>query len=196
MKSIKRFSLLTFLLLSVLPVRAQEHPFRGGLRMAYHVPTKKASRENVDAFIGGGGELGVSFSQRFDFLASVEFVQGRNPNDYAVYDRQGTILDWGPLSEAALSGLLSLRYRLWSRSTPYFGLGLGGSRLSWTIARYRETANAPLGEVFAGYELATSERFRLNLDLRFRSLKADVDWGGVPNDLSGVQISAGSHYTW
>jgi len=100
------------------------------------------------------------------------------------------------MTESALSGLVSLRHRLWDRSTPYFGLGAGGSRLAWKIGGSRESASGPLAELFAGYEFATSEHFRLDLDLRFRSQKADVDWGGVPSNLSGFVFSAGTYYAW
>jgi opacity protein-like surface antigen len=182
--------------LSILPARAQDRPFRAGLRMAIQVPTKKASREEMDSFIGGGGDLGLSLRKHLDLLGGVEYIQGRNQNLFAVYDRQGNILGTGVLTESAFSCLLTVRWRLWDKSTPYFGLGAGGSRLTWKVAGFKENANAPLLEAFAGYELATSEHFRLDFDLRFRSQKADVDWGGVPNDVSGIQFSVGSHYNW
>jgi opacity protein-like surface antigen len=190
------FSLLGFLLFSILPGRAQELPFRAGLRMAIQVPAKKASRENVDSFLGGGAEAGYAFGKHFELDGGVEYLQGGGKTLFAVYDQQGTILDWGQLTESALSGLVSLRYRLWDQGTPYFGLGAGGSRLTWKIEGYKESANGPLLELFAGYEFAHSEHFRLDLDLRFRSQKADVDWGGVPSDLSGFAFSAGTYYAW
>jgi len=193
-----RLAVFLFLSLSfsILPARAQDRPFRAGLRMAIQVPTKKASREGMDSFIGGGGDFGFSLREHLDLLGGVEYVQGRNQNRFAVTDRGGNILDTGVLTESVLSGLFSARWRLWDKATPYFGLGAGGSNLTWKIAGFKENANAPLVELFAGYELATSEHFRLDLDLRFRSQKADVDWGGVPNDVSGIQFSAGSHYNW
>lgn len=196
MKYRQLFSLLGFLLLAPFPGWAQDQSLRAGLRMAIQVPAKKASRENVDSFIGGGAEAGYAFGKHLELTGGVEYLQGSGKTLFAVYDQQGTILDWGQLTESALSGLVSLRYRLWDRGTPYFGLGAGGSRLAWKIEGYKESANAPLLELFAGYEFAHSEHFRLDLDLRFRSQKADVDWGGVPNDLTGFAFSAGTYYAW
>jgi opacity protein-like surface antigen len=189
---------LTFLLLTLtaLTAFAGELPFRAGIRMAFQVPTKKASREGMDSFIGGGGDIGLSVMKHLDLSAGVEYIQGRNDNTFAVYDQQGNILDSGVLNESALSGLLSLRWCLWDKATPYFGVGAGGSRLTWKVVGFRENANAPVMEALAGYEFATSEHFRLDLDLRFRSQRADVDWGGVPNDISGIQFSVGSRYNW
>jgi opacity protein-like surface antigen len=193
-----RLAVFLFLSLSfsILPAPAQDHPFRAGFRMAIQMPTKKASRDGMDSFIGGGGDFGLSFMKHLDLLGGVEYVQGRNQNLFAVYDRQGNVLGSGVLTESAFSGLLTARWRLWDKATPYLGLGAGGSRLTWKIAGFKENANAPLLEAFAGYEFATSEHFRLDLDLRLRSQKADVDWGGVPNDVSGIQFSVGSHYNW
>ena len=193
-----RLAVFFFLSLSfsILPARAQDLPFVAGIRMAIQVPSKKVSREGVDSYIGGGGDIGLSLQKHLDLLGGVEYIQGRNQNTFAVYDRQGNILDTGFLSESALSGFFSLRWRLWNKTTPFFGAGVGGSRLTWKVSDYKESANAPLFEAFSGYEFATSEHFRLDLELRFRSQKADVDWGGVPNDLTGFQFSVGSHYNW
>jgi len=189
---------LTILLLTLTAPTAiaGEFPLQAGIRMAFQVPAKKASREGMDSFIGGGGDIGLAVMKHLDLSAGAEYIQGRNDNTFAVYDQQGTILDVGILNESALSGLLSLRWCLRDNATPYFGVGAGGSRLTWKVAGFREHANAPVMEALAGYEFATSEHFRLDLDLRYRSQKADVDWGGVPNDISGIQFSVGSRYNW
>lgn len=184
------------IMLMTLPAVAEEIPLMAGIRMAFQVPTKKASREGMESFIGGGADLGLSFKKHLDLTGEVEYIHGRNDNTFAVYDPQGNILDSGVLNESAFSGLFSLRWRLWNAATPYVGLGAGGSRLTWTVAGYKESANAPVMEALTGYEFASSEHFRLDLDLRFRSQRADVDWGGVPNDISGIQFSVESHYNW
>jgi opacity protein-like surface antigen len=189
---------LAFLLftLPALTAFAGDVPFRAGIRMAFQVPAKKASREGIDSFIGGGGDIGLSLIKHLDLWGGVEYVQGQNDNTFAVSDPQGNILDAGVLNESALSGLFSMRWCLRDKATPYFGVGAGGSRLTWKVAGYKEAANAPIMEAFAGYEFTTSEHIRLDLELRFRSQRADVDWGGVPNDISGIQFSVGTHYNW
>jgi len=192
----KLCGILGLLLSASLSGWAQDLPFVAGIRMAVQVPSTKASREGVDSYIGGGGDVGLSLTKRLELLGGVEYIQGQNQKTFAVYDQQGNILGTGVLNESALSGLFSLRWRLWERATPYFGAGVGGSHLTWKVSGYKESANAPLFEAFSGYEFATSEHFRLDVDLRFRSQKADVDWGGVPHDLTGIQFSVGSHYTW
>jgi opacity protein-like surface antigen len=175
---------------------AEELPLKIGIRMAFQVPLKKASREGMESMIGGGADVGLFFRRHLDLSGGVEYVQGRNDNTYAVYDLQGNILDSGFLDESALSGLVSLRWRLEEKSTPYIGFGVGGSHLSWKVGGFKEGANAPLLEAFGGYEFATGDHFRLDLGLRLRSQKADVDWGGVPSDLTGIEFSVGSSYNW